>query len=467
MCSVHVPPNAENLINSLRSIGYQLETALADVVDNSIAARATEIDINFEWNNSKCVISILDNGFGMHENDLIHALTFASTNISQERDSSDLGRFGLGLKSASLSQARVLEVYSKKEGAISSFSWNLNDLEKANDGLWILSQCDIPLDKQSGLFSHSTGTLVLWKDIDGIFSPGFGENSFLDLIDIVESHLSLTFHRFIEDGLIIRINGKEILPFNPFNDIPAYYTSPSENIGVSDEPVFVKAYLYMPTNPSKANSDTCYIFRGNRLLYSGGWLGINVSKNIKSSPIKLAIEITNKSDKEWSIDIIKSKANLPIHIKYKISTYLKSINNKLYKPPRKERMPTGPIDDLWIRKDQDKSSFIINRNSQKIIGFAEGLPKKLKNQLTELLNEIESSVPLKVEHIFKNEITTNEDTNELSSEARQEIKLHLLKLIKGKGISVTAAKDRVINSGVFSGYETDIDSVAREIKGTN
>lgn len=464
---MEVPPNAENLINSLRSMGYQLETAIADIVDNCIAASGTEIDIKFKWNNSKCAISILDNGFGMNENELIQALTFASKNISQERDSNDLGRFGLGLKSASLSQARVLEVYSKKKEVISSFSWNLNEIEKANDGLWILSQCEIPLSKQSDIFSHPNGTLVLWKDIDGIFSPGFGENSFLDLIDIVESHLSLTFHRFIEDGLIIRINGKEILPFNPFNDIPAYYTSPSENIGVSDAPVFVKAYLYMPTDSSKPNNDTCYIFRGNRLLYSGGWLGINVSKNIKSSPIKLAIEITNKSDKEWSIDIIKSKANLPVFIKNKISKYLTTINKMLYKPPRKERVATGVIEDLWVRENLDSSGFKLNRNSQLIIGFAEAVPKALKEQFVELLNEIESSVPLKVERIFQNELITNEGTNELSSEARKEIRLHLLRLIKGKGVSVAVAQDKVINSDIFSGYESDIKSVAREIKGTN
>jgi hypothetical protein len=467
MHSVEVPPNAENLINSLRSMGYQLETALADVVDNSIAARSTEIDIKFKWNNSKCEISVLDNGFGMNENELIQALTFASTNISQERDSNDLGRFGLGLKSASLSQARVLEVYSKKEKIISSFSWNLNDIEKANDGLWILSQCEIPLSKQSGMFSHSSGTLVLWKDIDGIFSPGFGESSFLDLIDIVESHLSLIFHRFIQDGLIIRINEKEILAYNPFNDTPTYYISPSENIGINDEPVFVKAYLYMPTDSTELNRDSCYIFRGNRLLYSGGWLGISVSKNIKSSPTKLAIEITNKSDKEWSIDIIKSKANLPIFIKNKISKYLKTINKLLYKPPREQRVLTRVVEDLWIKKNLDSSGFKLNRNSQLIIGFAEAVPETLKIQFVELLNEIESSVPLKVERIFQNELVTNECTNELSSEARKEIRLHLLRLIKGKGVSVAAAQDKVITSGIFSGYESDVKSVAREIKGTN
>jgi hypothetical protein len=448
-------------------MGYQLETALADVVDNSIAASSTEIDINFKWNNSKCVISILDNGFGMNESELIQALTFASKNISQERDSSDLGRFGLGLKSASLSQARVLEVYSKKKEVISSFSWNLNDLEKANDGLWVLSQCDMPLNKLNEVFSHSSGTLVLWKDIDGIFSPGFGESSFLDLIDIVESHLSLIFHRFIEDGLIIRINGKGILPYNPFNQYSAYYISPSENIGVINEPVYVKAHLYMPTDLREYNSDSCYIFRGNRLLYSGGWLGINISNNIKSSPTKLAIEITNRSDKEWSIDIIKSKANLPVFIKNKISKYLKTINKMLYKPPREKRVITGNLEDLWIREDQGSSSFKLNRNSQLIVGFTEVVPEKLRNQFVELLNEIESSVPLKVERIFQNTLINNEDTNKLSDEAMKEIRLHLLRLIKGRGLSVDAAKEKVINSGVFSGYEADIDSVAKEIKGTN
>lgn len=467
MHSVEVPPNAENLINSLRSIGYQLETALADVVDNSIAARSTEIEINFKWNNSKCSISILDNGFGMHENELIKALTFASTNISQKRESNDLGRFGLGLKSASLSQARVLEVYTKKDEVISSYSWNLNDIEKANDGLWILSRCEIPLSKQSRMFSYSSGTLVLWKDIDGIFSPGFGESSFLDLIDIVESHLSLVFHRFIEDGLNIRINGKDILPCNPFIENPAYYISPSENMGVNNEPVFVKAYLYMPGDSTKYNRDNCYIFRGDRLLYSGGWLGINVSNEIKSSPTKLAIEITNRSDKEWSIDIIKSKANLPIFIKNKISKYLKTINKMLYKPPREKQVPTRALEDLWIKKNIDSSGFKLNRNSQLITSFAEAVPKTLKSQFVELLNEIESSVPLKVERIFQNELITNECTNELSSEARKEIRLHLLRLIKGKGVSVAVAQDKVINSGVFSGYESDVKSVAREIKGAN
>ena len=176
MHSVEVPPNAENLINSLRSMGYQLKTALADIIDNSITAKATKIDIEFNWNNSNCSISILDNGTGMDESELIQALTFASQNISQDRNVDDLGRFGLGLKSASLSQARVLEVYSKKKSLISSFSWNLNDLEKANNGLWILSQCEIPLYEQEKLFSEKTGTLVLWRDIDGIFSAGLVKN---------------------------------------------------------------------------------------------------------------------------------------------------------------------------------------------------------------------------------------------------------------------------------------------------
>jgi hypothetical protein len=467
MHNVEVPPNAENLINSLRSMGYQLETAIADIVDNCIAASGTEIDIKFKWNNSKCAISILDNGFGMNENELIQALTFASKNISQERGSNDLGRFGLGLKSASLSQARVLEVYSKKKEVISSFSWNLNEIEKANDGLWILSQCEIPLSKQSDIFSHPNGTLVLWKDIDGIFSPGFGESSFLDLIDIVESHLSLIFHRFIEDGLIIRINGRDILPYNPFNQNSAYYISPSENIGVNNEPVYVKAHLYMPSDSNEPNRDSCYIFRGNRLLYSGGWLGINVSNNIKSSPTKLAIEITNRSDKEWSIDIIKSKANLPIFIKNKISKYLKTINKMLYKSPREKRVLTGGGEDLWIRENQESNRFKINRNSPLIVGFTEVVPKQLRSKFVEMLNEIESSVPFKVERVFKSTLINDEDTNKLSSEGKREIRLHLLRLIKGKGLSVDSAKDKVINSGVFSGYEADIDSLAREIKGTN
>ena len=122
-------------------------------------------------------------------------------------------------------------------------------------------------------------------------------------------------------------------------------------------------------------------------------------------------------------------------------------------------------EDLWVRKDLDNTIFKLNRNSQKIISMTEAIPQVLRNQFFELLIEIESSVPIKVEQIFNNEPIINEEVTELSTEARKEIRLHLLRLIKGKSFSVTMAKDKIISSGIFSGYESEIENVASEIKG--
>lgn len=108
-----LPPHAPTLIESTRAIGYTLEAAIADIVDNSISASASQIDI-FYFPIDDSYITILDNGCGMNADELEIAMRYGSQNPNEERDSKDLGRFGLGLKTASLSQCRILTVASKQ-----------------------------------------------------------------------------------------------------------------------------------------------------------------------------------------------------------------------------------------------------------------------------------------------------------------------------------------------------------------
>ena len=132
------PPNAYELMNSIRSIGYSFKTAVADIVDNSISAYATHIDIDFSTNsdNENMYVTILDDGNGMDNDELLKAMKYAST--KDEYGQHDLGRFGLGLKSASLSQCRVLTVASKQNNSICAFMW---DIDRVND--WECIQLDL------------------------------------------------------------------------------------------------------------------------------------------------------------------------------------------------------------------------------------------------------------------------------------------------------------------------------------
>ena len=112
--TVTATPEASSMIETFRSIGYNIETAIADIIDNSISAEAKNIWINFEWLGADTWLSIKDDGFGMNNEELIQAMRPGSKNPLEDRTDNDLGRFGLGLKTASFSQARKLSVISKK-----------------------------------------------------------------------------------------------------------------------------------------------------------------------------------------------------------------------------------------------------------------------------------------------------------------------------------------------------------------
>ena len=136
---VSLAPSPAALVESLRSIGYTIETALADIIDNSISARSSQIDIRFLWDEYTPWIAIIDNGHGMSPKELQNAMRFGSVSPTEERAKNDLGRFGLGLKTASISQCRNLIVCSKAAGRISACQWDLNKIAECKNDDWLLS----------------------------------------------------------------------------------------------------------------------------------------------------------------------------------------------------------------------------------------------------------------------------------------------------------------------------------------
>src|SRR4030042_421654 len=171
MQEILLPPYAPVLMESTRALGFFSEAAVADFLDNSISADSTNIEIQYRpWDNP--YLYILDNGRGMLPDEITAAMRYGSRNPLDIRDKSDLGRFGLGLKTASLSQCRCLTVISKKGGILSGRRWDLDIIGQRQD--WILLQLDqSQMDEIPGIGDLTTsdhGTLIIWHKLDRLTS---------------------------------------------------------------------------------------------------------------------------------------------------------------------------------------------------------------------------------------------------------------------------------------------------------
>lgn len=331
-----MPPFAPVLMESTRAIGYSLEAAVADIIDNSIAAEATEVAVDFSPYDVSPYVSILDNGYGMNAKQLDEAMRYGSQSSLNVRGERDLGRFGLGLKTASLSQCRCLTVISKKNGSVSARRWDLDEIYRL--GTWTLlklESSDIAQIPQfvASLKKRKQGTLVIWEKLDrmlgGTASP---EKLMNKQMDFVREHLALVFHRYLsgEPGiskLSITINGLSIEPKDPFLVGKSTLFQADEKFMIEGHPVCVSAFLLSHVSKLTAaekkalgGSDGLskdqgfYIYRNKRLLVWGTWFRMH-KKDELSKLARIRVDIPNALDHLWTLDIRKSSAIPPDVIK--------------------------------------------------------------------------------------------------------------------------------------------------------
>lgn len=340
--SRHAPPKAGPMIEALRGLGYSTATALADIVDNSISAEAKCIEIHFSWHGPESTVTLLDDGVGMNVQELESAMRLGEKNPLEQRPVHDLGRFGMGLKTASFSQCRRLTVASRKDGQTHCFRWDLDAIASSSDGGWHLLEGPAKGSEASVavLEGQKEGTLVLWEQLDRVVTAGFSEQDFLDLIDKVDRHLAMVFHRFLAGGharLRISINGRDVEPWDPFlTNHTATWSSPIARFTVERSVVEVQCHvlphkdrLDAREQESSAGPDGWtaqqgfYVYRNERLLVAGSWLGLGRGRSwTKEEAHRLArirLDISNESDATWKIDIRKSIARPPVSIRERLT----------------------------------------------------------------------------------------------------------------------------------------------------
>lgn len=333
------PPKAGAMIEALRGIGYSSATAIADIIDNSIAAGAQTVEISFIWDGVNSRVEVLDNGRGMSGDELDLAMRLGERNPLEERAEGDLGRFGLGLKTASFSQCKRLTVASKQQEVISCLHWDLEAIANDPEDRWLLLEGApdsllkiIPM-KLSG---HQTGTLVCWEILDRIITAQFNEQNFLDLIDDIESHLAMVFHRFLDGSFAsieLKINGRKIEPWDPFMQgnpakpwhAPAVKHPLEKNVELEchvlphKDRLTDQEFMRYQGPDGWTAQQGFYVYRGGRMLVSGSWLSLGKgrlwTKDEAHRLARIRLDIPINCDSDWKIDIKKATARPPVKLR--------------------------------------------------------------------------------------------------------------------------------------------------------
>ncbi|WP_226664450.1 ATP-binding protein [Microbulbifer aggregans] len=406
-----VTPNPEYLIKSIAEQGYSLESAVADLIDNSISAGADQVEILVNIESEPFGLMLADNGDGMTEKELREAMQFPSNSPEAARNRSDLGRFGLGLKTASFSQTRRFTVLSKKkdENSYHARTWDVDVLKDNGWKLIINNEQEIKeihkkyinLSEQylNGFENFTPNTIVYWSGLYKYEQYVDEKNRIAalkkEITEVTSEHLEIVFHRFMERkkrSLQIRINNKRLSPFSPFpvhekdfrpveplkrrfgNDAIKIegFILPSRSIDESKEANNIWTTNYR----SLMGMEGIYVYRCDRVILFGGW-----NRLIKSGPrlqlARLRVDIGNGADNVINLNVSKSQVIIPHDLKKGFEEYITALKSEA----EKEYFNRN-IKRFNGIKDKNKEEIFVKKSSNKgvLLEFNDEFPliKELK-----------------------------------------------------------------------------------------
>lgn len=451
-------PHAKMLLVALRSVGYTNETAIADILDNSISGAATEIELYFDWDNRRIIIA--DNGFGMDYQELMDAMEIGSADPNEMRPSEDLGRFGLGMKTASFSMAKKLLVISKKNSTISNAEWNLNTV--ASEDKWEISEYDESeilmilesIDTYTQYNNWKQGTLIIISELDRLIDETNIEKSkknFYKMVRNIKSHIAITFHRFMEeDALKISVNGNKLEAWNPFwIKSPATMELAREELFDGKNEVVVEPYI-LP-HKSKYNSEEefkeaagvkdwrghqgFYVYRNRRLLVYGTWFG-KFKKEPAYNLARIKLDMSADSDFEWDIDIKKSKATLPVAIEEQITqiAYLAieksvAVYNSRGVYNRKNTSNNTSLKYVWEQRKNISGNymFYLNKKHPMLLKILSEMDENAQKELKTYLSLVESYSPTMLSGVMDKEtdfVVSDEDKKREILNIQEKIRIY-------------------------------------------
>jgi len=410
-------PNPANLIEGLRDFGYTLESALADIIDNSISAGASRIDILAEKGDTGHRIAVLDDGIGMSKNELREAMRLAGRNPLERRVGSDLGRFGLGLKTASFSQCRRLTVATRRSSRLHVAVWDLDYVAKTDRWLIIEPKvtAGLPWIDRIG----DTGTLVIWENLDrldeALASVEDEDARFNRRVVESISHLELVFHRFLVregkvDSVEIRLNGQRLSPFDPFARAhPATVVGPIEDFRTADGVVRIQPFTLPHHSKASAQewdriggsegfikNQGFYVYRARRLIVWGTWFGLaRQSERTKLARVK--IDLPNDMDDAWKINVLKAHAQPPAAVRERLKRLIDQLlatSRRVYAHKGQKTVSEAEL-PVWTRV-QSKTGIFYQPDLQHpaVQSLMSELDAGQQNQLISVMNLLAKALPV-------------------------------------------------------------------------
>ena len=365
-------------------------------------------------------IALADDGSGMTEAELVEAMRLGSKNPTSERSADDLGRFGLGLKSASFSQCRSLTVMTRRDGKTSCARWDLDRIAKHND--WRLELIDNPEQLTGHDLLPDTGTVVVWEKLDRLSRDDtrdrdkLAEHMKAELARS-EHHLRLVFHRFIEGvkpRLNLSLNGRLLKPIDPMGSMhPATQKDPEDTLCLRRGVVHIKCHT-LPHHKRMTReeweeiggpeghlkSQGLYVYRENRLIIAGGWLGLARQTEL-TKLCRIAVDIPNTMDSEWKIDVKKASVQLPPIVRERlkkvverfVGTSKRTYRSKGQKLVDETRFP------IWNRVQKD-GQIIFRPNMEHPVfrAYTDQLPNELREGFEHCLRIVGSGLPIETLH---------------------------------------------------------------------
>ena len=465
-------PNPKSTINSYRSFGYNLSTAIADIIDNSISANADSISISYKWSGQDSFISIKDNGDGMNKDELVLAMTPGSKDPEDERSEKDLGRFGMGLKTASFSQCKRLTCVSKRTNySTIKRCWDIDFINEQEE--WRLLDYISDLSFLNDINEQNSGTLVLWEKLDRIVGKAESnnesvKNAFYQEMENVREHLSLVFHKFIESKRVkIFFQNEEIEAYNPF----LLNLDPKPEMGLPEKFDNVEVTYFVLPHMSEIGKEDYdktggslgwfqqqgfYVYRGDSLLVAGDWLGLEKKRDY-SKLARIAVNFSNSNDFDWNLDIKKSTATPPIEIRRELIKHAKIAimkSAKIYNwrgQKTVSQISNSNFEPLW--KDEITREGIKKYKINRKHPIINSLLADKNKLLSKALKLLEENVP--IELILSNQ---NEDPafhelekhSETPSDDLLNLAVELYKIYIQQGIPESLAKQQIMSSMPFN-----------------
>ncbi len=415
------PPSAASLSATLRDLGYSLETAVADLVDNSISAGANSIQIVCEISGNEPWLGIWDNGSGLTSEELIVAMRHGAKNPNDKRDLKDLGRFGLGLKTASFSQCRKLTMATRKNGQTSAATWDLDLIDSEDEWLLQIHEASEISLLPSIASLGPNGTAVIWRVLDRLAeseSRGLREEIIAEKLEVLRQHLSLVFHRFLAgevsgfEKLSISVNGLELKQFDPFcRKNSSTQVLPEEIVHFGGEKIRMQAYILphhsrlsvkefelYKTRSDFISNQGVYVYRNGRLMIWGDWFRL-VPKGEATKLARVQIDFSNALDEYWTIDIKKSRARPPVQVRDRLRQIINSITGRSISVHRGRavRLHQEQKSPMWERyAERERIRFAVNGSHPLVAQLRSSLNDVQNGQLQLLIESVSASLPLEM-----------------------------------------------------------------------